>query len=543
VTATAPRAKRAALIIASHDFDDPGFARLRAPARDAETLATLLQDPDVGGFEVQVLVNEHTQVVREAIEEFFQDRRSDDLLLLYFSGHGLKDDRGDLFFVMKNTRMLKPQSTAVEASYVRAQMDGSRSRRILVVIDCCYSGAFLKGYRSRGGEEVDVRDHLDGRGRAVITASRATQYAFEADELTAADDTPSVFTSGLVEGLRTGAADRDGDGWITVDELYDYVYDHVRGVVGSQTPGKWSDVEGEIRIARNRNTPAPLPLDLTRAIASENALERLGAVATLTDWLRSEDARRVLTAEDALRGLADDHDRRVFEAVRRALDEPLPEPPAPPPAPSPGARQRLYARVRNRRTRRPVAPGVARRRTHGVPLRLMIVATLIITAIAGVFAIRRDDNSASAQLERLIPSDLDVGCRSQRVDATDALTYVACNETRVATFGSNAALKSAVAEWAATDWLYVLPATAIECPATAKERFTRQQQDYYMEEGSNPLRCTEFIGEFAVLWTIERSPAHLFQVHTREGSGESLASISARALDYREHFLDALFEY
>jgi hypothetical protein len=56
-------------------------------------------------------------------------------------------------------------------------------------------------------------------------ASLAIEYAFEDDRL--ADQhasRPSVFTSAVVEGLATGDADRDEDGWVSLNELYDYVF-------------------------------------------------------------------------------------------------------------------------------------------------------------------------------------------------------------------------------------------------------------------------------------------------------------------------------
>ena len=81
-----------------------------------------------------------------------------------------------------------------------------------------------------------------GRGRAVITASDAMQYAYEGDGLAATGQLaipgqagPSVFTSALVRGLRTGEADRDQDGQVALDELYDYIYDKVQAVTPSQT--------------------------------------------------------------------------------------------------------------------------------------------------------------------------------------------------------------------------------------------------------------------------------------------------------------------
>ena len=58
----------------------------------------MLRDPGIGGFEVATLLNEPAHVVNLAVEEFFADRRLDDLLLVHFSGHGVKDEDGELFF-------------------------------------------------------------------------------------------------------------------------------------------------------------------------------------------------------------------------------------------------------------------------------------------------------------------------------------------------------------------------------------------------------------------------------------------------------------
>ena len=83
---------RAALIVASDDYADPGLSRLEAPAHDAAALADVLGDPKVGAFDVQVLHNESAQTVRSSIQEFFVESSPDDLLLLHFSCHGLNSD-------------------------------------------------------------------------------------------------------------------------------------------------------------------------------------------------------------------------------------------------------------------------------------------------------------------------------------------------------------------------------------------------------------------------------------------------------------------
>jgi len=246
--------RRSALILASYDYEDPGLRMLRAPARDAEALARVLMDPEIGNFEVRTVLNQEAHVVSLAVEEFFAERKPDDLLLLHFSGHGVKDDSGELYFAAADTRLLRLESTAVSAAFVNRQMSRSRSRRVVLLLDCCYAGAFERGMVPKADKAVHVEEQFGGRGRAVITASGAMEFAFENAELTASSELrPSVFTRAVVEGLETGDADQDQDGMVDLDELYDYVYDRVRDATPNQTPGKWTfALQGDLYIARSR---------------------------------------------------------------------------------------------------------------------------------------------------------------------------------------------------------------------------------------------------------------------------------------------------
>src|SRR3970282_1656452 len=95
---------RLALIIANTEYTDPGLAQLTAPGRDAEDFARVLKDQDIGAFDdVKVIVNESSASVIEAIDEFFDQKKPDDMLVLYFSGHGIKDEIGSLYLAFKNT--------------------------------------------------------------------------------------------------------------------------------------------------------------------------------------------------------------------------------------------------------------------------------------------------------------------------------------------------------------------------------------------------------------------------------------------------------
>ncbi len=120
----------------------------------------------------------------------------------------------------------------------------------MLILDCCFSGAFAHG--SKGEADLDLERRLNGhgRGQAVLTASRAGEYSFEGDALLDAPRSGSVFTAGLVEGLRTGAADAGGDGFVSVDEAYQYAYSYVASRGASQTPQRWlSGGEGAIVLA------------------------------------------------------------------------------------------------------------------------------------------------------------------------------------------------------------------------------------------------------------------------------------------------------
>ncbi len=246
---------RLALVIANYQYQDAGLRQLIAPRQDAEALARVLSDPAVGSFQARTLLNEPSYKVNQAIEAFFAERKRDDLLLLYFSGHGVKDEDGQLYFATTDTRRSLLRSTAVSSGFVNDVMHRSRSRRQVLLIDCCYSGAFARGMLAKGEAGIGTQERFAGHGRVVLTASDAMQYSFEGDAI-AGKGVRSVFTRTLVCGLETGEADQNSDGLISLDELYDYVHDRVVDETPEQRPGKWAfDVQGEIVIARN---PRPI---------------------------------------------------------------------------------------------------------------------------------------------------------------------------------------------------------------------------------------------------------------------------------------------
>lgn len=331
--------RRLALLVATYEHQDDGLRQLTAPAHDAESLASVLRDPDIAGFEVTTLINQPHHRVGEAIGEFYRDRRRDDLTLLYFTGHGLKDDSGRLYLAMTNTRRDSLLFTALSAEHIDQAMEGCPSRQKVLILDCCYSGAFPAGRLSKGDAAVHTLERFQGHGRTVLTASDATQYSFEGDRAHGRA-TQSVFTRYLVAGLRDGSADLDGDGDITLDELYGYVHDRVVDEMPQQRPKKLDSVEGRIVIARNVNWS--LPAHLRNALGSPIATDRLSALDGLAHLRRIGNEQVRAVALEEIQRLVEDDSRVVSAAAAAHLRpvvppqaEPQPVEAAPPPRQEP----------------------------------------------------------------------------------------------------------------------------------------------------------------------------------------------------------------
>jgi ABC-type phosphate transport system substrate-binding protein len=235
-----------ALLIGVSEYE-LGLTPLPAAVKDVEAMQQVLQNPEIGGFEdAKLLVNPDPVEMQKAIQTLFSARQKDDLVLLYFSGHGIRDDSGKLYFATRITQKELVEATAVPASFVQGTMSKSRSRRQVVILDCCYSGAFAEGLSAKDDGFVDVRNQLGGEGRAVLTSSTSTQYSFEHPGA----DT-STYTRYIVEGLETGAADRDEDGWISVDELHEYAARKVQEAAPAMKPEIYAIKEGyKIRLAK-----------------------------------------------------------------------------------------------------------------------------------------------------------------------------------------------------------------------------------------------------------------------------------------------------
>ncbi|NUP09699.1 MAG: caspase family protein [Polyangiaceae bacterium] len=204
--------QRFAVIIGNNE-GAAGEPTLKFAEQDASKMRDVLKD--LGGFpaaNITLLQGESADEARKAIaianERIRQIVATPDeqaVLVLYYSGHA-------------DATNLHLGTSTLEVRELEQLARGSAANVRLVVVDACRSGALTRVKGGKKAPPVAVRTDtgLAGQGAIFMTASAAGEDAQESDALQG-----SFFTHYLVSGLR-GAADKDGDGQITIDELYEH---------------------------------------------------------------------------------------------------------------------------------------------------------------------------------------------------------------------------------------------------------------------------------------------------------------------------------
>ncbi|MCI5178095.1 MAG: DUF1566 domain-containing protein [Candidatus Electrothrix sp. AW3_4] len=286
--------KRYAILIGSSKYpNEPGLTELRCPEKDVDALDAVLRSPDFGGFtKTFAFKNSPSHEILEKIETVLVDAGRDDLVLIYFSGHG-KTSIGPLCLATSNTKIKALGSTSIPVATIKTFFDSSNIRKKILVLDCCFSGAAGKIF-TKGGVDDQLRVISEGEGTFIMTASAVFQSAFEKE-----GDQYSLFTKHLVYGIRSGEADKNEDGFVDMQELYEYVYEKVRAE-GAQEPMKW-DIHAKGKLVISRSGKAPREKQLREA---KSTLFRLAAEERLTEGIVFEAVkvlaipRQELTAKD-----------------------------------------------------------------------------------------------------------------------------------------------------------------------------------------------------------------------------------------------------
>ena len=97
--------KRYAILIASSEYsEESGLNRLRCPENDVRAVDEILCSPDFGQFtETFVFRNAPSYEILPRLNSVLTEAGKDDLVLIYFSGHGKLNRLGHLCLATANT--------------------------------------------------------------------------------------------------------------------------------------------------------------------------------------------------------------------------------------------------------------------------------------------------------------------------------------------------------------------------------------------------------------------------------------------------------
>ncbi|MEJ3750834.1 caspase family protein [Actinomycetes bacterium KLBMP 9797] len=292
-----------ALVVGIDKYSVKGVPELRYAVNDAVEVSARLRK---AGFDVVTLTNEaatHKEIHREL--EVGLNRRvtdEDDPVVIYWSGHGMSDlrknagdDGASTFLLPEDADIDQPLGTSFPVQHVWALLNRLKTRRLLVMLDTCFSGAFVgdgrRGFAidgARGGavNPTDEFLRMQGHGRIVVSACGP-------DEIAREDETHGHghFTRSVLTVLDRGSGNRQ----VNVTELVSDIRAEVRRQTrGAQTPSMHVSSQGaDWRIPLPPPAPYEAPLPSWAFVGTSGGVGKT-TLAMMTAELLAESGNTVL---------------------------------------------------------------------------------------------------------------------------------------------------------------------------------------------------------------------------------------------------------
>jgi Caspase domain len=187
---------RALLIGASHfAAAGPDLPDIPAVQANLTALRQALTNPDTGVLRpdfCRVLADPvSVDEVGTALSELAAT--ATDLLLVYYAGHGLVDDRGRLHLALAHTHPHRARWTAFPLELLREEIANSAAATRVLVLDCCFSGRAIEAMADDQGV---LSGQLEVAGTYTLTSTTAN-----APSHAPAGDRYTAFTSALLRAL------------------------------------------------------------------------------------------------------------------------------------------------------------------------------------------------------------------------------------------------------------------------------------------------------------------------------------------------------
>jgi WD40 repeat protein len=214
---------------------------------------------------INTLTNEEaTKQKISDLQSFLSDATINDVVIIFIAGHGVLDEEYNYYFGTYDMDFTNPSEKGLAYESIESLLTQVKAIKKLLIMDTCHSGEVdkdeIKKDNSPQEEDGDIKfrsvatgykeedafglensremvenlfsDIRQGSGATVISSAGGAEFAMESDQWK-----NGLFTYCMLEGIKTGKADYNGDTKIEVDELRRYVYENVKDLSnGKQRP-------------------------------------------------------------------------------------------------------------------------------------------------------------------------------------------------------------------------------------------------------------------------------------------------------------------
>ena len=245
---------RWAMMVGVNEYDDrTNYGQLQVCVKDVHAVRECLVAGGFGSTRIRLLTDQTDEKptranILAALQALANAAAPDDLLLLYYSGHG-DETAGESYLVARDGQHLVLQDTAVPVTRVKEILGRSAARAKVIILDACHSGADIGGKGSNPMSAEFIRRVFEqAEGLAILASCKHGEASYEWRS-----QEQSVFTHYMLEALQ-GQADRDEKGFVTVQDAHRHVIDGVKLWASqrnaSQTPTLQYSAAGDIILVR-----------------------------------------------------------------------------------------------------------------------------------------------------------------------------------------------------------------------------------------------------------------------------------------------------
>lgn len=239
------------VLIGCSDFDDIGLPAIPAVKANLSDLRSAFTDQTHG-----ILPPEHCRVLADPANHRSVGmalaqaaREAEDLLLVYYTGHGLLDEDGLLHLALSSTDPAHVGFTGVPTDLVKRYLGRARARLRVLVLDCCFSGRAVAAMTESGSL---LSAQLDMSGTYTLTSTTAT-----APSHAPPGQRHTAFTAALLDALSQPEP-------LTLDGIHQHIDTVLQGA-GLPRPQRRSvNAAGDLALARG---PVQPPGTSTKAAA------------------------------------------------------------------------------------------------------------------------------------------------------------------------------------------------------------------------------------------------------------------------------------